>query len=490
MTITYTANMTCGFSESVRDLDQIFVTGYRFLGEVGDGPELTATESDGCDTDGDGLEDKDELGERVALSDSLAGRIATIFSGISEMEAENTEIAFEWKSDPTKADTDDDGADDKKERGDVGSDGLPSNVKTPDVIHVFPATDEEFRNQHENFSMRDNGKEYEDYDGYIRRIIDNTNNALEYQFRDEKPTPYLVTTTNENGKWGRWDNPDAGSTSESDTVYGIPERRFPPPPRRSGSFYSTTRFEADSTTTEMNQMREELEWPVRDGEVDRRGADVLSGFSGQPMGDPDDGLRGRVAGQFIDAAEGTPEGDSGRAVFDDEVELTGGATIIGTDDPELVTNPETVDNYYMHELGHVLGAIHPSNTDGDGTRFEVPSNTPGVMCKDDCAGLFILEQYIEGEILVPGAGPIQVELPGTSIANSMNFVDENEFRIRELDYDYMDADDPLSDPRDNDEGPSDDTLSGPNTLNEPRNISTVSTAASTEPPDENVDIEP
>lgn len=49
---------------------------------------------------------------------------------------------------------------------------------------------------------------------------------------------------------------------------------------------------------------------------------------------------------------------------------------------------------------------------------------------------------------------------------------------------------PLDDLRDNDEGPSDDTPTGPNTLNEPRNIGTVSTAASTEPPDENVDIEP
>jgi hypothetical protein len=107
----------------------------------------------------------------------------------------------------------------------------------------------------------------------------------------------------------------------------------------------------------------------------------------------------------------------------------------------------------MHELGHVLGAIHPDDPDGDGTRFEVPSGTPGVMCKDSCAGFFVLEQYIEGKILVPGGGPIQVELPGTSIANSMNFVDENEFRILNLDYDYRD-----------DEG-------------EARNLSSVATAA-------------
>jgi hypothetical protein len=37
---------------------------------------------------------------------------------------------------------------------------------------------------------------------------------------------------------------------------------------------------------------------------------VLSGFSGQSMGADDGGPRNIVAGQFIDAAAGTPEGES------------------------------------------------------------------------------------------------------------------------------------------------------------------------------------
>jgi hypothetical protein len=51
-----------------------------------------------------------------------------------------------------------------------------------------------------------------------------------------------------------------------------------------------------------------------------------------------------------------------------------------------------------------------------------------------------------------------------------------------LDYDYKDADAPLNELRNNDEGPFRDTL------NRPRNINTVSKAASIDPPDENVDL--
>lgn len=39
------------------------------------------------------------------------------------------------------------------------------------------------------------------------------------------------------------------------------------------------------------------------------------------------------------------------------VELTGGVTIVGTNEPDLGTSTETADNYYMHEFGHMLGAV-------------------------------------------------------------------------------------------------------------------------------------
>jgi hypothetical protein len=403
------------------------------------GPKVELDPND-SDTDNDGLLDGEEVNLKKKYIDGYA-----------------------WSTDPTDPDTDDDGSGSEPGRGDDYDEvtDFPSNPTAPDVIDVFPATDKSFRDQHD------------DYKGYVHRIIDNTNDALEDEFSDKDPTPHLIITTDENGEWGRWDNPDAGITSGSDTVVGRPEQRFPPPPGRSGSFYTTTSFEADSTVTEQNQMREELEWPVRDGEVDRRGADVLSGFSGQPMGDTEpnslgDRIRGRLAGQYIDAAEGTAEGEG---VFDGDFELTGGVTIIGTNDPIFVTNPETVDNFYMHELGHVLGAIHPKNTDGDGTQFEVPSGRPGVMCKDSCIGISI-ERYIERGLLSTSG---TIEIPGTSIINSMNFVDENEFRILNLDYDYMDEGGP-------DEGPFD-------SVNRQRNLASVATAASIDPPSDNIDTD-
>lgn len=120
----------------------------------------------------------------------------------------------------------------------------------------------------------------------------------------------------------------------------------------------------------------------------------------------------------------------------------------------------------MHELGHVLGAIHPNSTSKD-NYFEVPRGTTGVMCKTSCVESSALPFGEEGDILT-----------------AEFFSSENKDRILSLDYDYKDADEPLDDLRDNDEGPFDSTL------NEPRNIGTVSTAASTEPPDENVDTEP
>jgi len=370
------------------------------------------------------------------------------------MEARNTEIAFEWTSDPTKADTDDDGANDKKERTDVGDDSndLPSNVKAPDVIHVFPATDESFRNRF----PRDG---FGDHKEYVRHVIDSTNEALKDEFASQRPTPHLVITKNDQGDWGEWDNPDG--PNEVMALDDDPSTFF--------------RVPADTPATEARQMRKHLEWPVRDGGVDRRGADVLSGFTGQPIGADPGSAPFR---EYIDARSGTAEGEDfpgplqEDGTFDDEVELTGGITMMGTKDPNIATNPETVPNIYMHELGHVLGAIHPNSTSKD-NYFEVPRGTTGVMCKTSCVSSSLLPFGDEGDILT-----------------AEFFSSENKDRILRLDYDYKDADDPLNDLRDNNEGPSDDTLTGSNTLNEPRNIGTVSTAASTEPPDENVDIEP
>ncbi|MDZ7688608.1 MAG: lamin tail domain-containing protein [Halobacteriales archaeon] len=452
VTITYTANMTCGFSESTRSLDSIPVAGsLRFLGEDSSGSVLTATESDDCDSDGDGLRDDEEMGKRTTPSNKMAERIAEKYPEYSEEEAKDTVILFESDSSPVATDTDNDGALDVSESFDTGGEleGLPSNPQAPDVIHVFPATDQAFRNQH--------GDDYKDY---VRQIIYDTNDALEEEFSDERPTPHLVITTLDQSEWGEWDNPDgpnevtAFSEASTQATFAF-------------------RVPADTPLTEARQMRKHLEWPVRDGEVDRRGADVLSGFSGQPMGaDPDSAF----FREYIDARSGTAEGErfSGgnplreEGTFDDEVELTGGVTIVGTNDPD-VTNPETVPNIYMHELGHVLGAIHPGSTSED-SEFAVPSGTTGVMCKTSCLGSSALPFGDEGDILT-----------------AEFFSSENKDRILYLDYDYKDADDPLDDLRDNDEGPFDSTLS---TLNEPRNIGTVSTAASTEPPDENVDIEP
>ena len=74
------------------------------------------------------------------------------------------------------------------------------------ISQVLTATDQAFRGQHEDFSRGG----YTDYDGYIRRIFDNTNNYLRDTFSDSAATPHIVVTTNSQGDWGRRDNPDAG----------------------------------------------------------------------------------------------------------------------------------------------------------------------------------------------------------------------------------------------------------------------------------------
>jgi len=244
----------------------------------------------------------------------------------------------------------------------------------------------------------------------------------------------------------------------------------------------------DSPLIEARQMRDKLEWPVRDGDVDRRGADVLSGFTGEPVGTVQEDIRGTVAGQFIDARAGPPEGDEDKdrpwksGVFDDEVELTGGVTILGTNDPGIATNPETAPNIYMHELGHILGGIHPGDT-AEQSEFKVEGD--GVMCKDSCAKENIERIGLEAAIsrgLLSGTifGPNEVDLPEAQlILNAEFYSEDNKHRILNLDYDYMDAEDPI-DIKEG-ENPAD-------SINRDRNLTSVATAASIHPPNENVDI--
>jgi len=328
------------------------------------------------------------------------------------------------------------------------------------IKHVFPATDEEFRNQHDGFERGG----YEDYDGYVRRVIDETNEYLMDTFSDEPETPHLVITTNENGEWGRWDNPD--STDDADTVLAD----------------SSVIASADTVFVEQRQMRDKLEWPVRNGEVDRRGSDVLSGFSGQAMNDPDPDdsselVRNIVAGQFIDAVSGTPEGEnrgSGweQGSFNNQIELTGGTTLIGTNDP--ATNPETAPNYYMHELGHVLGGIHPDSS-AEKEEFEVPSGKPGVMCKDSRITSLSSNNFFLQPILAAINRDERV-----SILTAEYYSEPSKYRMLNIDYDFKDAEDPIDNKQDQEPEGS---------INEARNIKGVATAASTDPPDENVDFE-
>jgi hypothetical protein len=255
-----------------------------------------------------------------------------------------------------------------------------------------------------------------------------------------------VVTTNSQGEWGRWDNPDGPNeiTADGELFYNRP---------------------ADTPLTEARQMRKNLEWPVRNGELDRRGADVLSGFSGQVMGTAQSsGIRGELidifSDQYVDARSGTPEGErypgplQSDGTFDDDYELTGGVTIIGTNDPPVATDIGSVDNIYMHELGHVLGAIHPNDTIEEDEDFELPENEPGVMCKAATCALVSREW----------------------ILNSKFYSEPNKDRILNLYYDQKDADNPLDKNKDEDPDGS---------INEARNLGTVAKAASTETPENN-----
>ena len=92
----------------------------------------------------------------------------------------------------------------------------------------------------------------------------------------------------------------------------------------------------------------------------------------------------------------------------------------------------------------MLGAIHSRDIDGDGTRFEVPSGTQGVMCKDSCATGFVGREGLEAtinEVVLSGTvfGPENVDLPDKKwIFNARFYSEPNKERISDLDDDYMD----------------------------------------------------
>jgi hypothetical protein len=192
------------------------------------------------------------------------------------------------------------------------------------------------------------------------------------------------------------------------------------------------------------------------------------------MGDPQiqsgskEVARELFAGQFIDAAAGTPEGEFVDAdddgdfgdipvtdgVFDNREgkdEFAGGLTIIGTND--RYNTLASVDNIYMHELGHVLGGIHPSKeVDTEDAEFTVPEGTEGVMCKDSCIDVGFIFQPITSML---------GEQKGESILRARQYSGPSKNRILSLDYDHRDKED--GDPEDG---------------NEARNLTSVSTAAS------------
>jgi hypothetical protein len=101
----------------------------------------------------------------------------------------------------------------------------------------------------------------------------------------------------------------------------------------------------------------------------------------------------------------------------------------------------------MHELGHVLGAIHPGDLDGDGTRFEVEPGEDGVMCKDTCTNL-------DDTDITVGVDVTSVFPSNKNIFTADFYSEPNKNRILNIDRDHKD-----------DEGDA-------------RNLATVSTAAS------------
>jgi len=186
-----------------------------------------------------------------------------------------------------------------------------------------------------------------------------TNAALENEFENERPTPHLVITTEDQGEWGEWEN---SGTDES-------------------------------TSEDRKEMKRKLDWPTTDktevdaANVNRRSADVLSGFSGKNMINPGNDAVQDELSDFIDATAAPAEKPGSSYDF------AGGATLVGTKDTVILSATTTtgttvpfritvgndnIDSYYLHELGHVMGAQHPKD------HPDIRRGTEGVMCKGSC----------------------------------------------------------------------------------------------------------
>jgi hypothetical protein len=121
-------------------------------------------------------------------------------------------------------------------------------------------------------------------------------------------------------------------------------------------------------------MWEKLSWPKND-----RGADIISGFSGQKMGADYANVSGDVSlSQILELLDGDLTFDQFLGQFADGVSHESmKSTLVGTDDVTAKVLDWT-NHLYQHEVGHVFGAEHPKDSPA------IADGTTGVMCKDSC----------------------------------------------------------------------------------------------------------